>query len=316
MDDSARMDARLSRRIAEKRKKLDEYRPLDQGIVRRLHEDFRVEATYHSNALEGNTLTLAETEMVLAYGMTIAGHPLREHLEVTNHAKAYDVMERLIKNPIDMEAVLFLHRLVKAQIDEDAGLIRTAPVHIRGASFTPPHAKDVPLYLAQWTRWLHSEQALQYDSVTRAAIAHHDFESIHPFSDGNGRVGRLLLNIMLMQDGYPPALILRDWRQRYIQALQQASAGRYQAIIDIVGQAVELSLDRYLAACTDATSHLLPMKELAPIFNTSVDYLGQLARTGKVAAQKRGIYWYASVEDVARYFHEAQEQPRGRPRKK
>jgi len=117
MDDSARMDARLSRRIAEKRKKLDEYRPLDQGIVQRLHEDFRVEATYHSNALEGNTLTLAETEMVLAYGMTIAGHPLREHLEVTNHAKAYDVMERLIKHPIDMETVLFLHRLVKAQID-------------------------------------------------------------------------------------------------------------------------------------------------------------------------------------------------------
>ena len=105
-------------------------------------------------------------------------------------------------------------------------------------------------------------------------------------------------------------------RQRYIQALQQASTGRYQAIIDIVGQAVELSLDRYLAACTDATSHLLLMKELAPIFNTSVDYLGQLARTGKVAAHKRGIYWYASVEDVARYFHEAQEQPRGRPRKK
>ncbi|GAC1406389.1 MAG: Fic family protein [Ktedonobacteraceae bacterium] len=315
MDDAARMDARLSKRIAEKKQKLDEYRPLDQVILRRLHEDFRVEATYHSNAIEGNTLTLAETEMVLEYGMTIAGHPLREHLEVTNHAKAYDVMERLVRNPIDMETVLLLHRLVKAQIDEDAGQLRTVPVHIRGASFTPPPAKDVPQYLAQWTHWLQSDRALRYDPVTRAAIAHHDFESIHCFSDGNGRVGRLLLNIMLIQDGYPPALVLRDWRPRYIKALQEASAGNFRAIIDLIGQAVELSLNRYLQACTEVTSHLLSMKELAPIFNTTVDYLGQLARTGKFPAKKRGTRWYASVEDVAQYFHEAKEQPRGRPRK-
>ncbi len=316
MNERAAMDARLARRIAEKKSRLDSYRPLDQGMVRRLHEDFRVEATYHSNAIEGNTLTLAETELVLEYGMTIDGHPLREHYEVTNHAKAYDAMERLSRNPIDLETVLFLHRLVKAQIDEDAGQLRTGPVHIRGASFTPHPAKEVPLYLAQWVRWLTSNQALAYEPVTRAAIAHHDFESLHPFFDGNGRVGRLLLNIMLIQEGYPPALVLRDWRQRYIIALQHASAGNYHGIIDLIGQAVELSLDRYLQSCTDATAHLLSMKELAAVFETSVDYLGQLARTGKFDAKKRGSYWYASVEAVAQYFHEADEQPRGRPRKK
>ncbi|HEV2660922.1 MAG TPA: Fic family protein [Ktedonobacteraceae bacterium] len=316
MNERAAMDARLARRLTEKKSQLDFYRPLDQGIVRRLHEDFRVEATYHSNAIEGNTLTLAETEMVLEYGMTIDGHPLREHYEVTNHAKAYDAMERLSRNPIDLETVLFLHRLVKAEIDEDAGQLRTGSVHIRGASFTPPPAREVPLYLAQWIRWLTSDQALAYEPVTRAAIAHHDFESLHPFFDGNGRVGRLLLNIMLIQDGYPPALVLRDWRQRYITALQHASTGSYQGIIDLIGQAVELSLDRYLQAYTDATTHLLPMKELAAIFETSVDYLGQLARTGKFDAKKRGSYWYASVETVAQYFHEANEQPRGRPRGK
>lgn len=316
MNGPTHIHPRLARRIAEKKRHLDAYRPLDQGIVRRLHEDFRVEATYHSNAIEGNTLTLAETEMVLEYGLTIGGHPLREHLEVTNHAKAYDALERLARTPLDLETVLFLHRLVKAQIDEDAGQLRTGPVHIRGASFTPPPAKDLPLYLAQWTRWLQSDHALQYDPVTRAAVAHHDFESLHPFFDGNGRVGRLLLNIMLIQDGYPPALILREWRPRSIQALQQASAGDYQAMINLVAQAVELSLDRYLQACQEGTAHLLSMKELAPIFETTVDYLGQLARTGKFAAQKRDLYWYASVEDVARYFHEAQAQPRGRPRGK
>lgn len=316
MDERAKMDGRLVRRIIEKKKRLDEYRPLDQGVVRRLHEDFRVEATYHSNAIEGNTLTLAETELVLEYGMTINGHPLREHYEVTNHAKAYDAMEQLAKKTMDMETVLSLHRLIKVQIDEDAGMLRTGAVHIRGASFTPPPAKDVPLYLAQWLDWLTSEQARQYDPVTRAAVAHHDFESLHPFFDGNGRVGRLLLNIMLIQDGYPPAMVLRDWRQRYIKALQAASASDYREIINLIGQAVELSLDRYLQACTDATAHLLSMKELATIFGTSVDYLGQLARAGKFEAQKRGLYWYAPVEAVARYFHEANEQPRGRPRKK
>ncbi|HEY6410857.1 MAG TPA: Fic family protein, partial [Ktedonobacteraceae bacterium] len=301
--------------IAEKKQQLDSYRPLDQGTIRRLHEDFRVETTYHSNAIEGNTLSLAETELVLEYGMTIDGHPLREHYEVTNHAKAFDALERLARNPIDMETVLFLHRLVKAQIDEDAGQLRTGAVHIRGASFTPPPVKDLPRSLAQWIRWLTSDQALGYEPVTRAAIAHHDFESLHPFFDGNGRVGRLLLNIMLIQDGYPSALVLRDWRPRYIKALQEASAGHYQGIIDLIGQAVELSLDRYLDACTTATALLLPMKELAPIFETTVDYLGQLARTGKFEAKKRGNHWYASVEAVAQYFHEAKEQPRGRPRK-
>src|ERR1700686_178281 len=204
---SPHMDARLARRLMQKKMRLDAYRPLPSFTVRRLHEDLRVLLTYHSNAIEGNTLTLAETEMVLEYGLTIGGHPLREHLEVTNHAKAYDTLERLANTSIDLETVLFLHRLVKAQIDEDAGQLRTGPVHIRGASFTPPPAKDLPLYLAQWTRWLRSDQALSYDPVTRAAVAHHDFESLHPFFDGNGRVGRLLLNIMLLQDGYPPALI-------------------------------------------------------------------------------------------------------------
>ena len=167
MDERARMNARLARRIAEKKKRLDAYRPLNQSIVRRLHEDFRIEATYHSNAIEGNTLTLAETELVLAYGMTIDGHPLREHYEVTNHAKAYDAMERLARNHIDMETILFLHHLIKTQIDEDAGHLRTGHVTIRGASFTPPLAKDIPLYLAQWIHWVTSDQALRYDPVTR-----------------------------------------------------------------------------------------------------------------------------------------------------
>jgi len=312
----ARMEARIARRLLQKKKQLDAYRPLEPFMVQRLHQDLRLLATYHSNAIEGNTLSLRETQMVLEYGITVDGHPLREYLEATNHAEAFDALPKLVERPITVETVEMLHRLVMDKIDPHAGELRPVSVYIRGAPFTPPPAKDVPLYLAQWVHWLTSDDALHYDPVTRATIAHHDFEVLHPFADGNGRVGRLLLNLMLIQDGYPPALVLREWRPRYIQALQQAYVGEYSPLVDLVGLAVEQALDLYLEACVESSAHLLPMNELAPLFNTTVDYLGQLARRGKFEAKKRGQHWYASKEAVQHYFLEANDQPRGRPRRK
>lgn len=255
------MNTRIAKRLVQKKKLLDEYRPLPPFTVQRLHEDLRVLLTYHSNAIEGNTLSLAETQMVLTYGVTVNGHPLREFLEATNHAEAFDALTRLATNQIAVDTVLALHRLVMDKIDDRAGELRTVQVYIRGADFIPPLASDVPLYLEQWVRWLTSEDALQDEPVTRAAIAHHDFEALHPFTDGNGRV------------------------------------------------------DLYLGACVESTAHLLLLQELAREFSVSVDYLGQLARKGKIQAIKRRQYWYASREAVQRYLAEADTQPRGRPRK-
>ena len=314
MVDNPQMDTRIARRIAQKKKQLDTYRPLESLTVQRLHQDLRLLTTYNSNAIEGNTLSLHETQMVLEYGITIDGHPLREYLEATNHAEAFDALPELVAHPITVETILKLHYLVMEKIDPKAGELRKVQVYIRGANFTPPPAKDVSLYISQWAQWLTSDAALRYNPVIRAAIAHHDFEAVHPFTDGNGRVGRLLLNLMLMQDGYPPALVLREWRPRYIQALQQAPSGNYIPLIDLIGLAVEQALDLYSEACIESTAHLLPLKELAPLFNTTVDYLGQLARAGKFEAKKRGQYWYASKEAIQQYFQEANEQPRGRPR--
>ena len=311
-----RMDVRLLRRLKRKKKQLDMYRPMQSFTIQRLHQDLRLLTTYHSNAIEGNTLSLHETQMILEYGITVDGHPLREYLEATNHAEAFDTLATLVKHPITVETVQHLHALVMDKIDPQAGKLRTIQVYIRGAPVTPPPAADVPLYLMQWINWLTSNAALSYDPVTRAAIAHHDFEALHPFTDGNGRVGRLLLNLMLMQDGYPPALVLREWRSRYIQALQQAYVGEYIPLVNLIGFAVEQALDLYLEACVESTAHLLPLHELAPLFSTTVDYLGQLARTGKLEARKRGQHWYASREAVEQYFQEANAQPRGRPRRK
>ncbi len=112
MVEDIKMDTRLARRLANKKKKLDTYRPLSPDIVRRLHGDFRVLFTYNSNAIEGNTLTLAETQMVLEYGVTVEGHPLREYLETTNHAEAFDFLNTLVSNQISLVTVLKIHGLV------------------------------------------------------------------------------------------------------------------------------------------------------------------------------------------------------------
>ncbi|GAC1625566.1 MAG: Fic family protein [Ktedonobacteraceae bacterium] len=312
MAEDPRMDARLARRLTNKKKKLETYHPLSQDIVRRLHGDFRVLFTYNSNAIEGNTLTLAETQMVLEYGITVEGHPLREYLETTNHAEAFDFLDRLVSTQISLETVLKVHGLVMDKIIKDAGQLRTVQVYIRGSHHTPPPARDASLYMMQWVRWLSSDDALHYDPITRIAIAHHGFEALHPFTDGNGRVGRLLMNLQLIQEGYPPALILREWRIRYITALQAAHRGDYTNLVNLIGLAVEHSLDLYLEACEASTTHLVSLKELAELYGLDSNYLGQLARLGKIEATKRGAFWYASREAIQRYLREVQEQPKGR----
>ncbi len=312
MVEDPRMDVRLARRMANKKKKLDAYRPLSSDIVQRLHGDFRVLLTYNSNAIEGNTLTLAETQMVLEYGVTVEGHPLREYLETTNHAEAFDFLDTLVSTQISLETVLRIHDLVMDKIMKEAGQLRTVQVYIRGSQHTPPPVRDVPLYMMQWVSWLNSDDALRYEPITRVAIAHHGFEALHPFTDGNGRVGRLLMNLQLIQDGYPPALILREWRTRYITALQSAHRGDYTDLVNLVGLAVEHSLDLYLEACEASTIHLVPLKELAKLYGLDNNYLGQLARLGKIEATKRGAFWYASREAIQHYLREVQEEPRGR----
>src|SRR5438552_16936787 len=136
------MDPRLMERIRRKKAQLDSYRPLPDDTVRRLNEDLRVFLTYHSNAIEGNSLTLQETQMVIDYGITIHGHPMREYLEAINHAEAYLYVTRLVeqRERITRDTILKLHGLVMDKILESKGHFRTVPVYIRGSNMTPPPA--------------------------------------------------------------------------------------------------------------------------------------------------------------------------------
>ncbi|GHO55769.1 Fic family protein [Ktedonobacter robiniae] len=318
-----KMNARLATRLQEKKAELDRHRPLPAGTVTRLNEDLKVMLTHHSTAIEGNTLTLNETAMVIEYGMTVGGHSLREYKETENHARAYDYVLQLVNGkgdqhwqrntPISQEVVLTLHKLVMLTIldEEQTGVWRTVPVYIRGSNMTPPPAREVPRLMREWEKWVEGKQGRQYDPVTRAAIAHHGFEAVHPFPDGNGRVGRLLLNLMLMREGYPPALVLKDWRVRYIHALQEGNTGNYNPLINLIGQAVEASLDLYLEACatTPATEEedAFPLPQLAREFGYEPEVLSWAARYGRLEARKRGHHWFATRAAVAEYKRRAEQ---------
>ncbi len=202
-----------------------------------------------------------------------------------------------------------------ANILDNAGQFRRMAVSIRGARLTPPSAARVPGLMDEWAAWV-AGPGQRYEPIVRATIAHHGFEAVHPFEDGNGRTGRLLLNLMLLRMGYPPALLLRDWRIGYIQGLSSADSGNYRPLANLIGRAVEGGLDLYLSACAAETaSEYLPLAELARISGYAAAHLGWLIRQGRLEAVKRSGRWYSSLEAVERYRRavEQGEVAKGRP---
>lgn len=314
------LDRHLERRLTEKHAELEGYRPLPPQVIERLHGDLRIELTYHSNAIEGNTLTLRETQLVIEHGMTVGGHPLRDYLEATNHATAFDAVTQLADHntSITTQLICDLHQQTMHDSLRNAGQWRTGSVYIRGASFTPPPAAEVPGLMDEWIAWVNAPQPT-YHPVAAAAIAHHGFEAVHPFEDGNGRIGRLLLNLFLLRAGYPPALVLREWRTGYMLALDAANGGEYRPLCNLIGRAVEQVLDRYVETCVELASDARTMllAELAEETGESAEYLALLIRKGRLAGTKRHGLWYSTHEAVRRYRADvaARAVPRGRPRK-
>lgn len=205
--------------IDSKKNELDSRRSLTEGEEERLTEEFVVECTYNSNAIEGNTLTLRETDMVLR-GLTIDRKPLKDHMEAVGHKEAFDLVRDLVKDqvPLSESIIKQIHYLVLADKKDDRGVYRRVPVRIMGAKHEP-----VQPYLIQ----LKMEQLLEaYRNSTehiipRLARFHIEFEGIHPFIDGNGRTGRLLVNLELMKAGYPPIDIKFADRIAYYNAFDE-----------------------------------------------------------------------------------------------
>lgn len=227
--------------------KLDEHRPLDKAVTANLHEELVLQWTYHSNAIEGNTLTLKETKVALE-GITIGGKTLREHFEAINHRDAILMVEELVEKqqPLDEWTIKNLHQLVLKNIDsENAGRYRAVNVLISGAEHRPPNALQVPEQMAAFSDWC-SNEAQQLHPIERAARVHGEFVKIHPFVDGNGRTSRLLMNLELMKAGFPATVIEVGQRLDYYQALDKAHCtGDYSDFIQLVANAVEKSFATY-----------------------------------------------------------------------
>ena len=214
------------KRLTEKKKRLDANRPLDRALVRNLEEWFKVELTYTSNALEGNTLSRAETALVVEKGLTIGGKSITEHLEATNHVVALNFIKEQVKRKpsnITEKDILKIHEIILGNIDQDnAGIYRRVPVRILGSTTILPNPRKIQILMNDFFDWLKKENKLH--AVEFAAEAHYRFVTIHPFIDGNGRTGRLLMNMILMMKGYPPAIIRKNDRLAYISSLEKAQA--------------------------------------------------------------------------------------------
>ena len=205
--------------IEEKLEELNKRRPLTEGELERLNEEFLTEYTYNSNAIEGNTLTLRETDMVLR-GLTIDQKSLKEHLEVIGHKEAFDFVTEIVKEKceINERVIKQIHYLVLADKKDDRGVYRRVPVRIMGAA----HETAQPyLIVTKMEELLRNYLASEEHIVTKLARFHIEFEGIHPFIDGNGRTGRLLVNLELMKAGYPPIDIKYTDRIAYYNAFDE-----------------------------------------------------------------------------------------------
>jgi len=202
-----------------KKKDLDGRRPLTEGEIARLNEEFIVEYTYNSNAIEGNTLTLRETDLVLR-GLTIDRKPLKDHLEAVGHKEAFEFVRELVKDnvPISENIIKQIHYLVLADKKEDRGVYRRIPVRIMGAQHEPVQPYLIKPKMEQLLNDFSESKEL---IVTKLARFHIEFEGIHPFIDGNGRTGRLLVNLELMKAGYPPIDIKFTDRIAYYNAFDE-----------------------------------------------------------------------------------------------
>ena len=293
-------------RIQEKKSRLDALRPLPVAAVQNIKSSLTLEWTYHSNSIEGNTLTLQETKMVIEDGLTIRGKSLREHFEAVNHHEAIELVEQLAAKQYVMKAVdiLNVHAQVLQKIEREyAGRYRNAGVRISGANFAPPNALKVDDLMDDLIHWVNDETNT-LDTVIKAAIFHHRFVWIHPFFDGNGRTVRLMFNLLLMKAGFPPAIILKNDRKKYYDALNKANKGDYGKILLLVLQALERSLDIYLGNFTNTYEDYQSISDLVlePDFPYDQEYISLLARRGTIDAFKEGRNWLTSKNAVLQYM--------------
>lgn len=291
--------------LTAKKMRLDSYRPLPLALIRNLNDWFSIELTYTSNAIEGNTLSRAETALIVEKGLTVEGKTLSEHLEAVNHAQAFKYIATLTKlkrGDLTQQHLLELHRLILQKIDDaNAGRYRSVAVRIAGSRAIMPNPMKVPHLMDECMAWL---TKIQGNELMIAADAHFRLVSIHPFVDGNGRTARLLMNLLLLQAGFPPAIIRKEDRKRYIDSIEAGQLGKSRSdYYDLIFASVDRSLDIYLDALeqkekTDAITDKKRMTigELAKLVSEPVPTIRHWTKMGLIAVAGRSPGGYQLYE--------------------
>ena len=298
-------------RLYDKLSVLNQNRPLPYSAISKTKESLSIEWTYNSNSIEGNTLSLRETQMVLQDGITVKGKSLREHFEAKNHEHAINYLYQIINDDYILRSIdiLSLHGLVLRAIEDDfAGRIRNAGVRITGANFIPPNANKVSDLLDELIQFV-NQNPLQLNDIELATIFHHKLVWIHPFFDGNGRTVRLAMNLLLMRKGFPPAIILKNDRKKYYDALNQANNGNYQKLTLLMCQALERTVNIYLTSIpSDNDEEYQSISNIVNEPNTpySQEYVSLLARQGKIDAYKEGRNWVTTKKAINDYINNRQ----------
>lgn len=284
------MDEKL-KQLSEKQQELEAMQPLPPELVKNLEEWFKVELTYSSNAIEGNTLSRIETAEVIERGVTavISGKPLKDLLEARNHAEAVEFIKQLAQQSkghqfITEEDIKAIHKIILSGIRNDwAGRYRQTDVMIRGSDTEFPAPNAVPYAMQEFIQWLQGQQ--ETHPVRVASEAHFKFVSIHPFSDGNGRTARLLMNLVLIMHGYPMAVIRNEERTEYLATFDKArKENNMQPFYDMVETAVERSLDVYIKAGKGEQPVLSPFTN-APSNNVTGTSNGKLLKIGELVKE-------------------------------
>ena len=294
------IDETLLKSIEEKKKRLDDIRPLPKDTLKKLLEDIRLRHTYHSDAIEGNILTLQETKLVLEEGVTIGGKSLKDHIEAKNDAEAFDLMIKMVhaKKQISQDIIQEIHEIVTKGILKESGKYRTSNVRIAGSKTTPPSYSKI---LNLMEEYISNIQKLKLHPIKKAAFIHHELVRIHPFLDGNGRVSRLITNLHLMKMGYPPIVLKKEYRRKYYQVLQTADNGDLSSFANFIAKAVHEALMYYLSSFID-DERLISLKEIAELSTYTQEYLSLRARQNKLDAVKIENVWYSSKRALKDYI--------------
>jgi Fic family protein len=260
--------------------------------------------TWGSNAIEGNTLTLRDVEKLLFQGQSVGNRPLSDVLETIQHERAFRGLLNRLDAPIRMTTALELHEEVFKGIDSEAGMWRRITVSIEGSRNTPPRPEAVIPAMAEWEREYNQRDVAGEPVFALGEWMHHRFETIHPFRDGNGRVGRLLLNLHFLKHSWPPVHVLPSDRKRYLKTLEQAHSGDLSGLNEFLHETMARSLLDLLHQVGTEEDELMPLQDFEHRGPYSAKYLALRASQGELPAIKKSRIWHTSERAYKLYREE------------